>query len=131
MKYSLVTLVAVLSTFTFANALQYQGQITGMTDFKSKGDIKKSSHEAIKQEKQKYKDAKKQIKKNKKLEKQMFQLEKTYKKVYNKRAKLDCSDFACATVINPCPKECPESCEYHDSPNPCCPLLGTPVCTKT
>ncbi|KAI8970023.1 hypothetical protein BDF20DRAFT_826333, partial [Mycotypha africana] len=44
--------------------------------------------------------------------------------------KKDCSQVVCALKLKPCPKACPLSCGYIDSPDPCCPLLGKPVCPK-
>lgn len=65
--------------------------------------------------------------------------------------KKNCSGHVCATLINPCPDKCPNSCHYRsksfvlstkacikshfsfhstDSPDPCCPLLGIPFCPK-
>ncbi|EIE81571.1 hypothetical protein RO3G_06276 [Rhizopus delemar RA 99-880] len=44
--------------------------------------------------------------------------------------KKNCSGHVCATLINPCPDKCPNSCHYRNSPDPCCPLLGIPFCPK-
>ncbi|KAI8052572.1 uncharacterized protein B0P05DRAFT_561991 [Gilbertella persicaria] len=44
--------------------------------------------------------------------------------------KTDCSKRACSLKLKPCPKKCPQSCGYINSPDSCCPLLGTPVCPK-
>ncbi|KAK4511306.1 uncharacterized protein ATC70_012521 [Mucor velutinosus] len=40
----------------------------------------------------------------------------------------DCSKRYCSMKLKPCPKDCPQSCGYLDSPDPCCPLLGKPTC---
>ncbi|KAL0136339.1 hypothetical protein V8B55DRAFT_1579461 [Mucor lusitanicus] len=40
----------------------------------------------------------------------------------------DCSKRSCPLKLKPCPKDCPQSCGYLDSPDPCCPLLGKPTC---
>ncbi|KAI8385674.1 hypothetical protein BD560DRAFT_486676 [Blakeslea trispora] len=49
-------------------------------------------------------------------------------KVYRKNKKVDCYKKQCPLFLKPCPKECPLSCGYVDSPDPCCPLLGKAVC---
>ncbi|KAL9547994.1 hypothetical protein PS6_006836 [Mucor atramentarius] len=40
----------------------------------------------------------------------------------------DCSKRSCPMKLKPCPKDCPQSCGYLNSPDPCCPLLGKPTC---
>ncbi|KAI9361775.1 hypothetical protein BD770DRAFT_470493 [Pilaira anomala] len=47
-----------------------------------------------------------------------------------KRAHTDCRNRRCSFQLEPCPKECKYSCGYMDSPDPCCPLLGTPTCPE-
>ncbi|CAO3646170.1 unnamed protein product [Mucor hiemalis] len=55
---------------------------------------------------------------------------KNKKKNKNKKKKYskDCKKRSCPLVLKPCPKDCPMSCGYINSPDPCCPLLGKPSC---
>lgn len=50
------------------------------------------------------------------------------KKKNKKKYSKDCKKRTCPLVLKPCPKDCPMSCGYIDSPDPCCPLLGKPSC---
>ncbi|KAI9267095.1 hypothetical protein EDC94DRAFT_692333 [Helicostylum pulchrum] len=47
---------------------------------------------------------------------------------YIRRSSKNCAKKMCSLNLKPCPKDCPQSCGYIDSPDPCCPLLGTPSC---
>ncbi|KAI7906594.1 uncharacterized protein BX663DRAFT_497028 [Cokeromyces recurvatus] len=46
----------------------------------------------------------------------------------HKSSSEDCRNVSCALKLQPCPKACPQTCGYLNSPNPCCPLLGKPTC---
>ncbi|KAI8371315.1 hypothetical protein EDC96DRAFT_502152 [Choanephora cucurbitarum] len=49
---------------------------------------------------------------------------------YQRKTGNACYQRQCALILKPCPKECPQSCGYVNSPDPCCPLLGTAICPK-
>ncbi|KAG2191909.1 hypothetical protein INT46_006791 [Mucor plumbeus] len=53
---------------------------------------------------------------------------KNKNKKKNKKKSSDCSKRSCPMKLKPCPKDCPQSCGYLDSSDPCCPLLGKPTC---
>ncbi|KAI9480510.1 MAG: hypothetical protein EXX96DRAFT_183568 [Benjaminiella poitrasii] len=50
------------------------------------------------------------------------------KKVSKKRKSGNCSNARCPLKLQACPKACPQTCGYLNSPDPCCPLLGKPTC---
>ncbi|KAG2213538.1 hypothetical protein INT47_009212, partial [Mucor saturninus] len=46
----------------------------------------------------------------------------------DKKKRRDCRNRVCSLYLKKCPKACPQSCGYLNSPDPCCPLLGKPTC---